>query len=57
MSTSRHCVSGLHLKLFHLDRRLTFDKEKEAIKEKLKHVENWQARLKEIDAELAFKRA
>jgi hypothetical protein len=28
----------------------------DAIKEKLKDVEKWQARLKEIDAELAFKR-
>lgn len=36
---------------------MTFDKEKEAIIDKLKDVGKWQERLKEIDAELAFKKA
>lgn len=40
-----------------LCRRMTFDKEKEAILDKLKDVGMWEERLKEIDAELAFKKA
>lgn len=37
------------------EERLTFDKEKEALQERLKDVDNWKRRLAEIEAELAFK--
>ena len=37
------------------EERLTFEKETEDLRGRLKDVESWKARLKEIEAELAFK--
>jgi ATP-binding cassette subfamily D (ALD) long-chain fatty acid import protein len=36
--------------------RLTFEKEIEDLRQRLKDVDSWKARLKEIEAELAFKK-
>lgn len=38
------------------EERLSFDKEKESLMEKLRDVENWKKRVQEIEAELAFKK-
>lgn len=38
------------------EERLTFDKEKESLLERLRDVDNWKKRVKEIEAELAFKK-
>lgn len=35
---------------------MSFEKEKEALQERLKDVDNWKARLREIEQELAFKK-
>lgn len=36
---------------------MTFEKEKESLIERLRDVDNWKRRVKEIEAELAFKTA
>lgn len=38
------------------EERMTFEKEKESLIERLKGVEDWERRVKEIEAELAFKK-